>query len=216
LATRDQQQRRAWAPEMLAVSDRSAYSATLTLCAVGIVSAADEAGKTPPTKLTIGVLKRVYCSRPAKRNDKLTVHYTGTLFSDGSKFDSSLDRGEPFEFTIGAGHVIKGWDRGLLGMCPGERRRLKIPAELAYGERGSPPVIPESAALVFEVELLKVNGEGVDKAEDELLEGEGSADDKTEDKKEEDKKEEDKKEEDKKEEDKTEGDKKEEEKHDEL
>lgn len=86
----------------------------------------------------------------------ITVHYTGTL-TDGTKFDSSVDRNEPFIFNLGAGQVIQGWDQGFAGMKVGGKRKLTIPASLGYGEAGSPPVIPANATLIFEVELLEVN-----------------------------------------------------------
>ncbi|KAL5464141.1 hypothetical protein EMCRGX_G033108 [Ephydatia muelleri] len=106
--------------------------------------------------LQIGVKKRPEkCDTRSKKGDRLSMHYTGTL-EDGTEFDSSLTRNQPFDFTLGVGQVIKGWDQGLLNMCVGEKRKLVIPSELGYGDRGAPPKIPGGATLVFEVELLNI------------------------------------------------------------
>ena len=89
----------------------------------------------------------------SKNGDRVAVHYAGTL-ENGAKFDSSIDRGEPFQFTLGAGQVIQGWDLGVVGMKIGEIRRLYVPSAYGYGEQGSGNIIPPNANLIFEVELL--------------------------------------------------------------
>ncbi|KAJ7274556.1 hypothetical protein B0H12DRAFT_404010 [Mycena haematopus] len=119
------------------------------LVAAVVVLAAD------PTELQI---ETTYlpddCPAKAAKGDQIKVHYTGTLFANGNKFDSSLDRGSPLPLTLGVGQVIKGWDEGLVGMCLNEKRTLTIPADLAYGSRGFGSVIPANSALVFTVELV--------------------------------------------------------------
>ena len=100
--------------------------------------------------------------KEAGNGDKVSVQYVGVLFDGGEEFDTSwtsdTKAGEPFEFTLGSGQVIAGWDQGVVGMKEGGRRRLLIPADLAYGAAGSPPKIPADAALVFDVDLKKVSG----------------------------------------------------------
>jgi len=95
-----------------------------------------------------------------KSGDKVAVHYTGTLMS-GKKFDSSRDKEKPFEFTLGQGGVIKGWDQGVVGMKVGGKRRLVIPSALGYGEAGSPPNIPANAGLKFDIELMEIKNDAV-------------------------------------------------------
>jgi peptidylprolyl isomerase len=91
-----------------------------------------------------------------KNGDKVTVNYVGTL-ENGIKFDSSIDRGKPFVFTPGEGSVIQGWELGVIGMRVGEKRKLIIPSELAYGSQGAGGVIPPNATLIFEIDLLGIN-----------------------------------------------------------
>ncbi len=91
----------------------------------------------------------------AKTGDTVSVHYVGTLV-DGKEFDASKKHGKPFEFPLGQGHVIKGWDEGVVGMKVGGKRKLVIPPSKGYGDRGAPPVIPPNATLLFEVELLEI------------------------------------------------------------
>ena len=137
------------------------------------------------TKLQIGIKKRVDdCQRRASKGDILHIHYRvnlfvirkwkkknfnhplfhsfihsftqGTLHSTGAEFDSSYKRGTPLKFTLGAGQVIAGWDQGMLGICVGEKRKLVIPSDLAYGSTGSPPTIPPDSPLIFEVECIQI------------------------------------------------------------
>ena len=138
--------------------------------------AADNAADSPMVKLDKGgvmteilpglkgrILENGY-GRAAEAGDLATVHYTGWLYDEsadgnrGAKFDSSVDRGQPFEFPLGAGRVIQGWDKGVQGMLIGETRELTISPEMGYGDRGAGNVIPPGATLVFKVELLKLSG----------------------------------------------------------
>ena len=107
----------------------------------------------PPTKLEKKDLI-VGSGKEAKAGDTVTVNYVGVLYKGGKEFDASWKRKEPFQFKLGQGQVIKGWDEGVAGMKVGGRRELVIPSELAYGKSGSPPTIPANAPLVFVVDLL--------------------------------------------------------------
>ncbi|TKA83276.1 hypothetical protein B0A55_00799 [Friedmanniomyces simplex] len=112
---------------------------------------------TLPSGLQIEYTAPVSCSRPSKSGDSISVNYRGTLQSTGEVFDESYKRGVPFVFKLGAGQVIAGWDQGLVDMCPGEGRKLIIPPELAYGDRGVGPIGP-GATLVFETEMVEIVG----------------------------------------------------------
>jgi FKBP-type peptidyl-prolyl cis-trans isomerase len=113
---------------------------------------------SPPSKLEAEDLI-VGKGAPAKEGDTVSVQYVGVLFKNGKEFDSSWqgkkERGQPFQFQIGAGQVIPGWDKGVAGMRTGGRRKLIIPADLAYGSQGSPPTIPPNAALIFDIDMEK-------------------------------------------------------------
>lgn len=115
--------------------------------------------KSTPMNTTINGLQikdiEVGTGAEAKSGDTVAVHYVGTL-TNGQKFDSSIDRGQPFIFSLGAGEVIRGWDLGVAGMKVGGKRQLVIPAELAYGSRAVGDKIPANSTLVFEVQLLEI------------------------------------------------------------
>jgi FKBP-type peptidyl-prolyl cis-trans isomerase len=135
---------------------------SLALAALGCGSSEspeERAGKVAEMSAQVTSLQiddtRVGTGPEAQPGQRVSVHYTGTLL-DGTKFDSSRDRNEPFEFQLGAGQVIPGWDQGVRGMRVGGQRTLTIPANLAYGARGAGDVIPPNAALKFDIELLGV------------------------------------------------------------
>ncbi|KAI9138005.1 hypothetical protein BKA69DRAFT_1031883 [Paraphysoderma sedebokerense] len=132
------------------------FLSLLLLCSLLTGTLASTKKRPAPKTLQIGVKFRPeHCKdssksvRKSKNGDELAMHYHGTLYDTGKVFDSSVDRGQEFVFTIGRGMVIKGWEQGLLDMCVGEKRRLVIPSP--YGDSGSPPVIPPKATLVFDV-----------------------------------------------------------------
>jgi FKBP-type peptidyl-prolyl cis-trans isomerase len=106
-------------------------------------------------ELGIKTTKEGTGDRIVNSGDTISAHYTGKL-EDGTKFDSSVDRGTPFTFTIGQGQVIQGWEQGLLGMKVGEKRTLTIPSELGYGARGAGNAIPPNATLIFDIELMSI------------------------------------------------------------
>jgi peptidylprolyl isomerase len=110
---------------------------------------------SPPTKLESEDIVEGK-GKAAKEGDKVSVQYVGVAFSTGVEFDASWERGKPFDFTLGAGEVIPGWDQGVVGMKEGGRRQLTIPAELAYGTNGSPPAIGPNETLVFVIDMVKI------------------------------------------------------------
>merc|ERR1711936_1308502 len=138
----------------LTVSTEKIDRMKVALAVIVFVGAVIAEPEVLPSGLTVEYVQvPEACEVKVKRSDMLTMHYTGTL-EDGSKFDSSVDRNEPFKFQIGVGQVIKGWEEGVLGMCIGEKRRLIVPPELGYGDRGAGEVIPGGATLYFDIELL--------------------------------------------------------------
>ena len=108
-----------------------------------------------PEKLVVKDIEEG-AGKPAKAGDQVTVQYVGISFLNGRQFDASWDRGEPFQFQLGSGSVIPGWDQGVEGMKVGGRRQLVIPPDLAYGPQGSPPTIGPNETLVFVIDLLSV------------------------------------------------------------
>ncbi|AJT40934.1 FKBP-type peptidyl-prolyl cis-trans isomerase [Psychromicrobium lacuslunae] len=109
-----------------------------------------------PTELVIEDIS-VGGGAEVKAGDNISAHYVGVAFSTGEEFDSSWNRGTPLDFTVGVGQVIQGWDQGLLGMKVGGRRRIEIPSELAYGERGAGAAIGPNEALIFVVDLVGIS-----------------------------------------------------------
>ena len=143
-------------PDPPAKSDPAQKPSAATTAAAGSTAPAKAVplDSTKPGTLE-KVDMKVGTGAEAVNGKKVKVHYTGTL-TNGTKFDSSLDSGKPFTFTLGMGEVIRGWDIGVAGMKVGGKRKLTIPYHLAYGEAGSPPTIPPKATLLFDVELLGV------------------------------------------------------------
>jgi len=127
------------------------------LCAISIPFVSATIDDSQETNLKIEKVNQVDCSRPSQKGDRLKVHYHGALL-DGTKFDASYDRNQPFDFVVGQGSVIKGWDVGMVGMCPGEKRKLTVEPLWGYGIRRMGPIPPDST-LVFDVELLEIVGQ---------------------------------------------------------
>ena len=147
---------------MRAFSRRHLMAACAAVATMSIVSMTNEASAQAPVTTPSGL--QMVDTQPGtgaspKQGQTAVVHYTGYLSDKGAKgkkFDSSVDRGQPFEFPVGAGRVIKGWDEGVASMKVGGKRTLIIPPQLGYGERGAGGVIPPNATLIFDVELLGV------------------------------------------------------------
>lgn len=149
-------------PRLLA----AVFAATFAFSSFSSI-AANSAKEKPAMKKTITELEKIDTvvgqGREAMPGSNVAVHYTGWLYDPskpdghGKKFDSSVDRGDPFEFPLGAGHVIRGWDEGVAGMKEGGKRTLIIPAGMGYGARGAGGVIPPNATLLFDVELLQAH-----------------------------------------------------------
>jgi len=135
------------------------FIALAVLAALAVLVSVVDAKSKDVTKLQIGVKhKPAVCTRKATSGDEVKVHYKGTL-TDGTVFDDSSVRGSPIKFTLGTRSVIEGWETGINGMCVGEKRKLKIPSHMGYGEHGSPPTIPGGATLIFETELVAIDGD---------------------------------------------------------
>jgi peptidylprolyl isomerase len=131
----------------------------LTSCWKGKDQVKKDETQATASGLKFQILSQGTADQKPQSGQLVTVHYTGWLEENGTqgrKFDSSVDRNQPFQFMVGIGQVIKGWDEGVIDMKVGEKRRLTIPAQLAYGERGAGGVIPPNATLIFDVELLKI------------------------------------------------------------
>jgi peptidylprolyl isomerase len=128
---------------------------TTSVADVGTKPTVEVPSGPPPSTLQIKDLK-TGDGVEAKSGDQVSVQYVGVLYDGGKQFDSSWDRGQPFQFQLGSGQVIPGWDQGVAGMKVGGRRELTIPPDLAYGPQGQPPTIPKNATLVFVIDLVSV------------------------------------------------------------
>lgn len=133
---------------------RSSIARLSVVAAAALILCLTPALASPQLKKT--VVKKGDCTQGiAKNDDRVFVHYVGTL-EDGTKFDSSYDRNTPLSFPLGHGFVIEGWEKGVMGMCIGEERKLVIPPELGYGDRGAGDAIPPGATIYFDIKLVKI------------------------------------------------------------